>query len=104
MANKRKQLLKPEEDEKLLLAFKECKDGEMRTKIQAVRLYGNNVPVVEITNLTGLPRRTINRCYRSTFNARPVMGYPPYRLAPEYTLQISYRQNNLKWHNRPHGK
>ena len=63
MANKRKQLLEPEEDQKLLLAFTECKDGEMRTKIQAVRLYGNNVPVAEITNLTGLPRRTINRWY-----------------------------------------
>jgi len=35
----------------------------MRTKIQAVRLYGNNVPVTEITYLTGLPRRTINRWY-----------------------------------------
>ena len=35
----------------------------MRTKIQAVRLYGNNVPVADITNLTGLPRRTINRWY-----------------------------------------
>ena len=63
MANKRKQLLEPEEDQKLLLAFTECKDGEMRTKIQAVRLYGNNMPVAEITNLTGLPRRTINRWY-----------------------------------------
>jgi hypothetical protein len=61
MANKRKQLLEPEEDQKLLLAFTERKDGEMRTKIQAVRLYGNNVPVTEIANLTGLPRRTINR-------------------------------------------
>ena len=63
MANKRKQLLMPEEDQKLLLAFTECKDGEMRTKIQAVRLYGNNVLVTEITHLTGLPRRTINRWY-----------------------------------------
>ena len=63
MANKRKLLLEPEEDQKLLLAFTECKDGEMRTKIQAVRLYGNNIPVTEITNLTGLPRRTINRWY-----------------------------------------
>jgi transposase len=63
MANKRKHLLSPEEDQKLLLAFTECKDGEMRTKIQAVRLYGNNVPVTEISNLTGLPRRTINRWY-----------------------------------------
>ena len=35
----------------------------MRTNIQAVRLYGNNMPVNEITNLTGLPRRTINRWY-----------------------------------------
>ena len=61
MTNKRKQLLEPEEDRKLLLAFTECKDGEMRTKIQAVRLYGTNMPVAEITNLTGLPRRTINR-------------------------------------------
>lgn len=63
MANKRKQLLSSEEDQQLLLAFTDCKDGEMRTKIQAVRLYGNEVPVSEITNLTGLPRRTINRWY-----------------------------------------
>ncbi|MCB8981124.1 MAG: helix-turn-helix domain-containing protein [Ardenticatenaceae bacterium] len=35
----------------------------MRTRIQAVRLYGNEVPVNEITNLTGLPRRTILRWY-----------------------------------------
>jgi transposase len=63
MANKRKQLLLPEADQQLLLAFTECKDGEMRTKIQAVRLYGNDVPVTEITHLTGLPRRTINRWY-----------------------------------------
>lgn len=63
MANKRKQLLSAEEDHKLLLAFTKCKDGEMRTKIQAVRLYGNNVGVGDITHLTGLPRRTINRWY-----------------------------------------
>lgn len=63
MANKRKQLLTPEAEQQLLLAFTECKDGEMRTKIQAVRLYGQDVPVTEITNLTGLPRRTINRWY-----------------------------------------
>lgn len=63
MANKRKQLLTAEEDQQLLLAFTKCKDGEMRTKIQAVRLYGNEVPVTEITHLTGLPRRTILRWY-----------------------------------------
>ena len=63
MANKRKQLLTAEEDQKLLLAFTTCKDGEMRTKIQAVRLYGTNMPIPAITNLTGLPRRTINRWY-----------------------------------------
>lgn len=63
MTNKRKHLLSAEEDQQLLLAFTKCKDGEMRTKIQAVRLYGNEVPVPEITHLTGLPRRTINRWY-----------------------------------------
>jgi transposase len=63
MANTRKHLLSPEEDQTLLLAFTKCKDGEMRTKIQAVRLYGRNAPVTEITQLTGLPRRTINRWY-----------------------------------------
>lgn len=63
MANKRKQLLSAEEDQQLLLAYTNCKIGEMRTKIQAVRLYGNNVPVTEINHLTGLPRRTINRWY-----------------------------------------
>lgn len=63
MANKRKNLLSPEEDHNLLLAFTECKDGVMRTKIQAVRLYGKNIPVADITELTGLPRRTINRWY-----------------------------------------
>lgn len=62
-ANKRKHLLSPGEDNRLLLAFTECKDGEMRTKIQAVRLYGKNVPTADITNLTGLPCRTINRWY-----------------------------------------
>lgn len=63
MTNKRKRLLSPEADQQLLLAFTECKEGEMRTKIQAVRLYGKDVPIIEITNLTGLPRRTINRWY-----------------------------------------
>ena len=63
MTNKRKQLLSPEADQQLLLAFTQCKDGEMRTKIQAVRLYGTDVPVADITHLTGLPRRTINRWY-----------------------------------------
>ena len=63
MANKRNYLLSPEEDQKLLLAFTDCKDGEMRTKIQAVRLYGTDAPVSEISRLTGLPRRTINRWY-----------------------------------------
>ena len=61
MANKRKQILTPEADKQLLVAFTTCKDGEMRTRIQAVRLYGNEVPVNEITYLTGLPRRTILR-------------------------------------------
>ncbi|HQU41002.1 MAG TPA: helix-turn-helix domain-containing protein [Chitinophagales bacterium] len=63
MANKRKQILTPEADKQLVVAFTTCKDGEMRTRIQAVRLYGNEVPVNEITNLTGLPRRTILRWY-----------------------------------------
>lgn len=63
MANTRKHLLSPEEDQTLLLAFTKCKDGETRTKIQAVRLYGRNASVTEITQLTGLPWRTINRWY-----------------------------------------
>lgn len=64
MANKRQYPLTSEEDRELLLAFTQCKDGEMRTKIQAVRLYGNNLPVAEITDLTGLPRRTICRWHK----------------------------------------
>ena len=36
----------------------------MRTRIQAARLYGSEVPVKEITHLTGLPRRTIIRWYK----------------------------------------
>jgi len=59
----RKQLLTQEADKQLLLAFTACKDGEMRTRIQAARLYGSEVPVKEITHLTGLPRRTIIRWY-----------------------------------------
>lgn len=74
MTNKRKHLLSPEEDKQLLLAFSECKDGAMRTKIQAVRLYGNDVPVTEITHLTGLPRRTINRWY-GRYRQRGLSGF-----------------------------
>ena len=64
MTNKRKHLLTPEEGKQLLLAFTQCKDGDMRTNIQAVRLYGNNKPIPEINDITGLPRRTINRWYQ----------------------------------------
>ncbi len=62
--NNRKYLLSEQEDNNLMVAFTQCKEGEMRTKIQAVRLYGTNRPIKEIIDLTGLPTRTIHRWYK----------------------------------------
>ena len=61
---KRKHLISKEEEQALIFAFTNCEDGEMRTKIQAVRLYGTERPLTEIVEITTLPPRTIYRWYQ----------------------------------------
>lgn len=102
MANIRKHLLAPAEDQELLLAFTQCDDGEMRTKIQAVRLYGNDVPVADITSLTGLPRRTICRWHRR-YLKQGVAGFEDkraggnhYYLSPEQIQDLSKKLNQYR--------
>ena len=71
---KRKHLLSQEEERDLILAFTNCEDGEMRTKIQAVRLYGTKRPLNEIVEITTLPPRTIHRWYQR-YREQGVAGF-----------------------------
>jgi transposase len=61
MAAKRTCQLTEQQIEALKTAFKKCPEGAMRTRLQAVRLYGNGYTVAEIMELTGCSRRSLLR-------------------------------------------
>ena len=58
MANRQFQLTEIQEQE-LIIAYINCKDGPTRTRYQAVRLYGTGYPVEEIMNITGCTRSSL---------------------------------------------
>ena len=47
--------LTEKEQQELMIAYEECADGPTRTRLQAVRLYGNGYPVESIQEITGAP-------------------------------------------------
>lgn len=65
---KRKFILTKAEQKELLQAYRLCKDAATRTRYQAVRLYGEGYPEVEIEQITGCSRTSLMewcRAYRA---------------------------------------
>ena len=60
MANRRFQLNEKQVRE-LLSAFERCKDGPLRTRLQAVRLYGSGYDTQQVQEITGTTHRTLMR-------------------------------------------
>ena len=68
MARQRRFRLTEEQENKLLQAYANCKDGPTRTRFQAVRLYGTNMPTKEVLEITRCSRTSLMdwcRQYRS---------------------------------------
>jgi transposase len=64
---KRQFQLTNEQRQELMQTYENCTDGPLRTRLQAVRLYGSARPVPDIQEITGTPRRTLLRwcgCYQ----------------------------------------
>lgn len=61
MTGKRHFQLNEQEVQELKAAFAECADGPMRTRLQAVRLYGSGYAVEEIREIAGCSRRSLLR-------------------------------------------
>lgn len=65
---KRKFKLTEAERKELLQAYRVCQDADTRTRYQAVRLYGEGYPEVEIEQMTGCSRTSLLewcRAYRA---------------------------------------
>jgi transposase len=58
---RRKFTLTEAEQQELRQAYEACKDGEQRTRLQAVRLYGTGWSVDQIMEVTGCSRRSLLR-------------------------------------------
>ena len=61
MAGKRKFQLTEQQSQELKAAFRESVDGETRTRLQAVRLYGTGYRVEDVREITGCSRRSLLR-------------------------------------------
>ena len=61
MAGKRKFQLTEQQIQELKAAFRESADGETRTRLQAVRLYGRGYTVKDVREITGCSRRSLLR-------------------------------------------
>jgi transposase len=56
---KRRFELNQQENKELLRGYSQAKDGRVRTRLQAVRLYGSGYPVTEIIEITGCNRTSL---------------------------------------------
>lgn len=61
MTSKRNFNLTEQQQQELKAAFKESRDGEKRTRLQAVRLYGSGYPVEEVMEIADCSRRSLLR-------------------------------------------
>jgi transposase len=61
MTAKRHFQLNEQEEQELKTAFKESGDGILRTRLQAVRLYGSGYAIADIIAITGCSRRSLLR-------------------------------------------
>jgi transposase len=61
MTGRRHFQLNEQEKQGLKTAFAECADGPMRTRLQAVRLYGSGYAVEDIREIAGCSRRSLLR-------------------------------------------
>jgi len=61
---KRKFQLTGEQNKELHLAYENCADGPLRTRLQAVRLYGNGWSVAHIQEIAGCSHRSLLRWCR----------------------------------------
>ena len=77
--NKRKFQLNPGQDNELQGAYQQCRDGAMKMRYQAVRLYGNGYAVEEVIKITGCSRRRLLAWCRS-YGAYGIAGLCDRRL------------------------
>jgi transposase len=71
--SKRKFHLTASQVSELIQAFSVCNDGELRTRYQAVRLYGSHYPVSEISELTRCSRTSLMK-WCTTYNSAGLAG------------------------------
>jgi transposase len=76
---KRKFTLTAEEQKELLRAYRRCKDTGIRTRYQAVRLYGEGYTEAEIEQITGCSRTSLMEWCRA-YRADPSQGLVDKRL------------------------
>lgn len=56
---KRQFVLNEKQENELIGAYAQCKDGPTRTRLLAVRLYGTGYPVREVMEITGCSRTSL---------------------------------------------
>ena len=82
----------------LLQAYRVCKDAATRTRYQAVRLYGEGYPEIEIEQITGCNRTSLMEWCRA-YRADPSQGLVDKRVggnrAKLRKLDIEELQNTL---------
>ena len=95
---KRKFKLTEEERKELLRAYRTCKEADTRTRYQAVRLYGEGLPEVEIEQITGCSRTSLMEWCRA-YRADPSQGLVDKRVggnrAKLSNLQVEELQHML---------
>ena len=77
--NKRKFELSPEQTNELQGAYQQCSDGALKTRYQAVRLYGIGYSVKAVIEITGCSRRRLLAWCRS-YRAYGVAGLVDHRV------------------------
>ena len=95
---KRKFKLTEEERKELLRAYRTCKEADTRTRYQAVRLYGEGIPEVEIEQIIGCSRTSLMEWCRA-YRADPSQGLVDKRVggnrAKLSNLQVEELQHML---------
>ena len=73
MTTERNFQLTEQQSQELKNAFRESTDGPTRTRLQAVRLYGNNFAVADIQEITDCSRRSLLR-WCQKYRAQGISG------------------------------
>lgn len=98
MARPRKFTLTQEQRNELKVAYAQTKDGELRTRLLAVRLYGSGHTVADVQEITGCGRRTLTT-WCANYGGSGIAGLLDKRVGGNYRLldesQIADLQTRL---------